>query len=937
MMNEFFSVKSGIPQSQVLSLAEDKKFGYLWVGTNGGGVAQFDGKTFKTYTVEDGLIDNTILKILIDSHSNVWFGAASGLSKFDGKNFKNFHFSEPLLSGLVEYGDTIMVSSRNFGIVKIVSDSILAKPRLPTGSIQIPLFVTINSNELYQLIDDTISYRSLRGVAFEIDVSNLGYVHNFIDVNNTPYLITTMGAYKIESGKLTIVDSRINFHIVLASEDFSTLWKNDHSNLIEVKRLPTLQYDTIAKGMMALRGIIDSENNCWFGMNGNGLLKRSPTDFEKIQSGMAFAVYKEKEKLWVGTNRLSVFRNNTKVQQFDIKNDRGQGIITAIESDSRGNKWVLGGFNLARIDSATDRMKMYEVEDGLKSSYINDIEVDNKDNVWLCYRRGASSGVGVIRGSKYEDFKFNDQLSSRLVLSIKNIPYGNRILFLTRNGADQLVDGKLTKLKIPKFDQTTVYCATPYKRNFAVIGSAGRGICVYNFDTDSVKYISKKEGLVSGLIYFLNVDKDGYIWVGSNRGIERIRLDENMDINEYLYFSEANGLGEPETNFNACYFYEDEKYFGLIDGLYSYKGSDADTVRDFPLHFTKVVLTNSRKDVSSFGTLTTDFFKIPSHLELPYNENSLQFSFAKISKRYPRSAEYRFKLEGLDNDWTTQSNGEVSYRNLPDGSYSFNVLARKLDGKWMTTPLTYSFTINPPLYKRPLFVVLAILFLMVVATYLVYSNVKRRVNKMVRLEKIRAEESIKLRKEIGRDFHDEIGNQLARIVNYVGLIKLNHGNSNETLARVVESAQSLIGGTKDFVWALDHTNDSSMSLFIHLKDFGDRLFGEKEIEFRAFNEVKEDLALPVGHTRQINLIFKEVMTNAFKHSKATYVNMYFKKVLFGLAIVIEDNGIGLPKEKLNVSSGGLSNIRVRANRIQAKLVVLTLVSGTQIKLVIELK
>ncbi|NOS57148.1 MAG: hypothetical protein HOP37_12950, partial [Cyclobacteriaceae bacterium] len=877
-MNEFFSVKSGIPQSQVLSLAEDKKFGYLWVGTNGGGVAQFDGKTFKTYTVEDGLIDNTIFKILIDSHSNVWFGAANGLSKFDGKNFKNFPFSEPLLSGLVEYGDTIMVSSRNFGILKIVSDSIFIKPKLPMSSIQIPLFVTINSNELYQLIDDRISYRSLRGVAFDIDVSSLGYVHNFINVNNMPYLITTTGAYKIEGGKLAIVDSRINFHIVLASEDFSTLWKNDHFNLIEVKRRPTLQYDTIARGMTALRGIIDSENNCWFGMDGNGLLKRSPTEFVKIQSGMAFAVYKEKEKLWVGTNRLSVFKNNAKVQQFDIKNERGQGIITAIESDRRGNIWVLGGFNLARIDSATDRMKMYKVEDGLKSSYINDIEIDNKDNVWLCYGRGASSGVGVIRESKYEEFKFNDQLSSRLVLSIKNIPYGNRMLFLTKNGADQLVDGKLTKLKIPKFDQTTVYCATSYKKNFAVIGSAGRGICVYNFDKDSVIYISKKEGLVSGLIYFLNVDIDDYVWVGSNRGIERIRLDENMNIIEYLFFSEANGLVEPETNFNACYFYEDEKYFGLIDGLYSYRGSELDNARDFPLHFTIIILTHSRNDLSSFGKLSGDFFKIPAHLELPYNENSLQFSFAKISKRYPKSAEYRFKLEGLDNDWTTQSNGEVSYRNLPEGSYSFNVLARKLDGKWTTTPLTYSFTINPPFYKRPLFVVLTVLCFVLIAIYLIYCNVKRRVNKMVQLEKMRSEENIKLRKEIGRDFHDEIGNQLARIVNYVGLIKLNHGNSNETLARVVESAQGLIGGTKDFVWALDHTNDSSMSLFVHLKDFGDRLFGEKEIEFRAFNEVKEDLSLPVGHTRQINLIFKEAMTNAFKHSKATKVNMYFKKV-----------------------------------------------------------
>jgi hypothetical protein len=468
----------------------------------------------------------------------------------------------------------------------------------------------------------------------------------------------------------------------------------------------------------------------------------------------------------------------------------------------------------------------------------------------------------------------------------------------------------------------------------AIIGSEGRGICIYNFDTHAARHFSVNEGLASGLIYFLNVDDDGYVWIGSNRGIEKILFNKNLDILEYLHFAEANGLMELETNLNASYFSDTKKYFGLIDGLYTYTRNEEDSIKNFDLHFTDISLVNARNDLAVYGDEGTGFFKIPTHLRLPWDENSIKFSFSKVSKKHPNSSEYRFQLEGLDQEWSRQSTEEVTYRNLPHGRYTFKVLARNLNGKWMQTPLSYSFTILPPFYLELWFVILVVLLVTLGIIYLNYYNIKRRVRRIIQIEKTRFDETVKLRKEIGSDFHDEIGNQLARIVNYVGMIKLNQGNSHETLTRVEESAQNLIGGTKDFVWALDHTNDSSTSLFIHLKDFGDRLFDEKGIEFRAFNEIEEDMALPVGHTRQINLIFKEAMTNAFKYSRATQVNLYFRKVLFKLTIVFEDNGVGFPDEKLNLSSGGLSNMRTRANRINAKLVILPAMPGTQIKLIV---
>ncbi len=51
-----YTVKNGLPQSQVSTLLEDKN-GYLWIGTHGGGLARFDGREFKVYTTLDGLLN----------------------------------------------------------------------------------------------------------------------------------------------------------------------------------------------------------------------------------------------------------------------------------------------------------------------------------------------------------------------------------------------------------------------------------------------------------------------------------------------------------------------------------------------------------------------------------------------------------------------------------------------------------------------------------------------------------------------------------------------------------------------------------------------------------------------------------------------------------------------------------------------------------------
>ena len=109
-----YTAIDGLPQSQVNAIVEDQ-YGYLWVGTSGGGLARFDGREFKVYSTLDGLLSNIVTSLFIDSKQNIWIVHPRGLTRFDGIEFRKFQPSV-LYEGLkrlrkvVEFNDTIFIN-----------------------------------------------------------------------------------------------------------------------------------------------------------------------------------------------------------------------------------------------------------------------------------------------------------------------------------------------------------------------------------------------------------------------------------------------------------------------------------------------------------------------------------------------------------------------------------------------------------------------------------------------------------------------------------------------------------------------------------------------------------------------------------------------------------------------------------------------------------
>jgi ligand-binding sensor domain-containing protein len=69
----------------IVSLRVDRE-GIVWAGTWGGGLARYDGRQWKNYTVADDLPGNHVFMLHLDHNQQLWIGTNKGLARLkDGK------------------------------------------------------------------------------------------------------------------------------------------------------------------------------------------------------------------------------------------------------------------------------------------------------------------------------------------------------------------------------------------------------------------------------------------------------------------------------------------------------------------------------------------------------------------------------------------------------------------------------------------------------------------------------------------------------------------------------------------------------------------------------------------------------------------------------------------------------------------------------------
>ncbi|EOZ92841.1 Two-component system sensor histidine kinase/response [Indibacter alkaliphilus LW1] len=177
-------------------------------------------------------------------------------------------------------------------------------------------------------------------------------------------------------------------------------------------------------------------------------------------------------------------------------------------------------------------------------------------------------------------------------------------------------------------------------------------------------------------------------------------------------------------------------------------------------------------------------------------------------------------------------------------------------------------------------------------------------------------------RNIHRDFHDEVGNKLARIIALVSVLKLQV-QAGEcpgiTMDRIESAAKSLYGDTKDFIWSLDTSNNTLESLGLQLRDFGVHLFEGSGIDFHFKINLEKDMPLAPNLVRDLMLLVKELLTNVLKHSHGRFCQLMVLQKEKHLLFLVKDDGIGLsPADR---KGNGLKNLHFRSGRCKGELLI----------------
>lgn len=61
-----------------------------------------------------------------------------------------------------------------------------------------------------------------------------------------------------------------------------------------------------------------------------------------------------------------------------------------------------------------------------------------------------------------------------------------------------------------------------FEDNKLFIATKGNGVLIYDRQSSIARYM-EREGLASNMAKFLTSDKEGNVWVGTNRGISRLK------------------------------------------------------------------------------------------------------------------------------------------------------------------------------------------------------------------------------------------------------------------------------------------------------------------------------------------------------------------------------------------------------------------------------
>jgi len=703
---------SSLPSNQVQTILFDSK-GRFWLGTTGGLCLMDTAKgTFHVFTTNPSALGSmpnlTINNIFEDSEHKIWISTnGMGVAVYNElkKEFEYFRFnpldSESLTNDFV--GNIVESDDNKYIWIGTANGLNLLNKK--TKKIK-RFYQSINNPDSLSDSNLTYLYKDLEG---EIWIgTNSGGLNRIVETKINGQL----SDFKFQKFQLDMSDNKgIDGNTIwcIFEDRTGVLWvsTNIGLNKIDKKQKKFHHVAPKANSNKALSDATvfcfeeDKDGNLYVGtqLGGLNILKSGETDFIHLQNnpndpnslppGSIRAIHVDKyNDIWVGfAGIVSKLTPNGK-KGYKIKNYFNNpnipgsvpgARISQIIEDSEGVLWFATfGAGLVSFNREQERFSSFRVNRNEPGSLlVNGIRaiIEDKDRNLLLATQGG--GVSVLRKENRQNLFFENYTH------IEN-------------------DSSSINVNI-------VFSVFEDSKGRVWVGTYGGGLALFNLKTGKFKSYTTKNGLPNDVIYGIEEDAGGNLWLSTNVGLAKF----NPETEAIQKFDVNDGLQSNE--FNAGSYYKSKNgriYFGGVNGYTSFF---PDEIKSNPFS-PQVVITDfqifNKSVVPGKNSVLKKEIAYENDITLNYSDYTFSIEFAGLQYVTTDKNQYAIKLENFDSDWLTiGSRRYVTYVNIPPGEYIFKVKAANSDGVWNENYTSLKITITPPFWKTKWFIALEIIFL----------------------------------------------------------------------------------------------------------------------------------------------------------------------------------------------------------------------------------
>jgi hypothetical protein len=935
-----YNIKEGLAGSMVYCMAQDHD-GFIWFGTETG-LSRFDGKHFVNFTTSDGLPDNEIIRLFVDSKNRVWIIPFQNKVCYYYKGKLCTDQNDSLLKKVGYKGGVINVVENDKHEIAIVQTEGIAVigPDSSVTDIQMPKRPTkmtmagLNFNGDFMI--NAMVFADHWVQFFGISGNQLVHFMNFPPMPhmsaNGQYLSKDLRIIYAHPDSMTFTTPTDSFvrralpsfvNMARLNDSLVAITSMKYTEVINIRK--HTKEDQFLENENISTVLEDREGNLWFASMGKGVYRLASRKFKVasfVDNGNSQPVYsitRINKSILIGSNSFNIWKLDPATSHLE-KNDqyRGafQGRVLTLNVVEKNNALAGTDAGLLKLEGA--KISRLSPSYAIKSTFIED------DTLYVGFNLGVE---------KYSLHPFK---------RIKPI-YFNRTTAIHKR-RDSFYLGTLKGLYIQTIDGRLDSVGKTYPAlagRISVIkesadgtiwvGTYGNGVAGFRDGRFGI-LLNQDSGLTSNIVRAIYPDGQS-LWVGTDKGLNKVEPQNGSY--KITRYTSADGL--ISDIINAVYVDSNTVYVGTPAGMTWFREEDV-----FTNSMCVLRLTGIRSEKKPFISDSTN-------LQFEHFDNDIRFEFTGISFKSAGEIIYRYRLTGLDPDWRTTTDNFLNYPTLPSGGYVLELQAVNKFGV-ESEMLRIDFVIEKLLWEKTWFRILAVIFLAAV----IWIFVAWRIRTIRKQAELRTEtnrrmaelEQMALKAQMNPHF---IFNSLNSIQHYM-------------FDKDVESANRYITGFSRLIrLTLDFSSKTKISLDDEIRFLSTYLELETkrfEGKFRYRIDIEENL--DQAHIFIPPMILQPYIENSIRHGiryrddNEGLVRLDFRTERDHLVISVEDNGVGRERSQqlkgrnnIEYQSKGMSLTAGRIDMINksSKFPIVinisdiysgTIVAGTQVKIRIPL-